>query len=109
MATATLVRERLSRFCPTTNHYACDDGSYLLVTIPTLDFIGTLEGLGIELPVSEYQLPNYADVFLADDEGVPIDSDGDPANGMTPLLRVPDCDDFATALAAAGYDLVEAD
>lgn len=107
MATATLVRERLSRFCPTTNHYACDDGQYLLVTIPTLDFVGTLEHFGVDLPVSQVQLPKRADVFLADDEGVPIDADGDPANGMTPLLRVPDCDDFAAALKAAGYELVE--
>lgn len=107
MATATLVRENLSQFCPTTNYYACDDGTFLLVTIPCLDSVGTIaEITGFELPVREAHIPKRADVFLADDAAVPIDADGDPSNDLTPLLTVDGCEDFTQALAAAGYELV---
>ncbi|MUL47616.1 hypothetical protein FZI85_25215 [Mycobacterium sp. CBMA293] len=110
MPTATLVSERLSNFCPTTNHYACDDGTFLVVTVPRFDVSAAIEArTGIRIPVNTSQLPTHTDVFLADADAVPIDADGDPADGMTPLIRVDDCDDFAEALAAAGYELVEAD
>ncbi|MCT7372680.1 DUF7572 family protein [Mycolicibacterium llatzerense] len=109
MTTATLVGQDLSRYCPTTNWYYCGDGPdgiFLLVTIARYDVPASIEALtGISIPISIVQLPTYADVFLADVDANVLDADGDPANGMTPLIRVPDCDDFATALAAAGYEL----
>jgi hypothetical protein len=58
--------------------------------------------------VSSVNFPTHADVFLSDADANVLDADGDPANGMTPLRRVPDCDDFATALRTVGYVLDEA-
>lgn len=108
MGTATLVAERLSQFCPTTNFYSTDDGKYLLVTVPRLDVPSTIETLtGLTLPISLSHLPTHADVFLADENAVVLDADGDPANGMTPLLRVEDCDNFEAALTAAGFEINE--
>ncbi len=105
MATTQLVSASLPQFCPTTNHYKCSDGRYLLITVATLDSIGTLRGtLGVTLPVSESHLPGTVDVFLADENAIVLDADGDPANGMTPLARFPD-GGFASALAALGYEL----
>jgi len=98
----------MSRFCPVTNHYRCDDGKYLLVTIAALggaDIIDVLTSRRI--PVKREHLPTHADVFLADADAVPIDADGNPANGLTPLMRIPGCDSFTDALAAAGYHLQE--
>lgn len=112
MKTATLVGHGLSQFCPTTNHYFCGDGPdgvFLLVTIARYDVPASIEACtGIRLPVSSVNFPTHADVFLSDADANVLDADGDPANGMTPLLRVPDCNDFAAALAEAGYQLDEA-
>ncbi|OBJ41316.1 hypothetical protein A5630_23020 [Mycolicibacterium mucogenicum] len=109
MATATLVGQGLSRYCPTTNHYYCgdrEDGVFLLVTIPRFDVGGSIEArTGLALPIKEAHLPTHADVFLSDADANVLDADGDPANGMTPLLRVPDCESFEQALAAAGHTL----
>lgn len=83
------------------------DGIFLLVTIAQYDVPASIETLtGISLPINVVQLPAHADVFLSDVDANVLDADGDPANGMTPLVRVENCDDFATALAAAGYTLV---
>ena len=106
MATATLVAEQLPQFCPTTNFYSTDDGKYLLVTVPRFDVPASIEAVtGLMLPISLSHLPTHADVFLADENAVVVDADGDPTNGMTALLRVEDCDTFEDALSAAGYEL----
>lgn len=106
VSVVTLVSERLPQFCPTTNFYAVDDGTYLLVTVPRFDVPGSIEAsTGITMPISLSHLPTHADVFLADEDAVVIDADGDPTNGMTALLRVEDCDTFEDALSAAGYQL----
>ena len=83
-----LIAEALPQFAPTTNHYRLEDGRYVLVTVPAVD-IPVPEGV---LPiVSGFKVarvePAPTEVFLADEYGTPIDADGDPANGMTPLLR----------------------
>lgn len=107
MRTVTVVAENLSWFCSTTNHYRCDDGTYLLVTVPRFYVAETLAARdGITVPISPSHLPTHADVFLADESAVVLDADGDPANGLTPLVRVPDCDNFTDALSAAGFELV---
>lgn len=106
MPAVTLVSERLPQFCPTTNFYAVDDGTYLLVTVPRFDVPGSIEAsTGIMLPISVNHIPTHADVFLADENAVVLDADGDPANGLTPIARVEDCDTFEAALSAAGYQL----
>lgn len=105
MATATLVTENVSQFCPLTNLYECSDGTYVLVTIPRLSADMVLTMLGVRVPIVQLHLPDVADVFLADADAVVLDADGDPSNGMTPLVSVTGCEDFAEALAAAGYTL----
>lgn len=106
--TATLVAEALPQFCPTTNHYECSDGIYLLVSIPSFDPLAALENaLGIKLAVAVSQLPAQADVFLADAVAAVLDANGDPADGLTPLLTIPDCQSFETALAVTGYVVEE--
>ncbi|SDT84341.1 hypothetical protein [Gordonia westfalica] len=56
-------------------------------------------------------------MFLSDERGQVIDYDGDPANGLTPILSTdsksfamtinPDLATHADALAALGYELTE--
>ncbi|AER47679.1 minor tail protein [Mycobacterium phage Dori] len=107
MNMATLVAERLSQFCPVTNHYRCSDGRHLLITMPALDSMGTLaETLGIVVPVAKTHMPTTVDVFLADENAVVLDADGDPANGMTALAKIENCAGFEHALAHLGYTLV---
>lgn len=105
MATAELVAEGLSQFCPTTNHYRCSDGKYLLVTKPTLDSIGTLsKTLGVTVPVAASHLPVSVDVFLSNANAEVLDSDGDPANGLTPIARLA-AESHEAALKELGYML----
>lgn len=107
MDTASLVGRALPQFCPVTNHYQCSDGRYLLITMPALDSMGTLaETLGIVVPVVKSHMPTTVDVFLADENAVVLDADGDPANGMTALAKIEDCHSFEQALALCGYTLV---
>ena len=85
-----LIAESLPQFAPTTNLYRLDDGRHVLVTVPADDQplpAGVLPIVsGFKVAKTE---PGPTEVFLADEHGVPIDADGDPANGMTPLLRLP--------------------
>ena len=85
---AETLATALSQFAPTTHHYRLDDGRCVLVTVPD-DDMPVPEGVlpivsGIKVSKTE---PAPTEVFLADDRGTPIDADGDPANGLTPLLR----------------------
>lgn len=110
MLTAQLVSEFLPQFCPITNHYRCSDGDktwHLLITVPSLDSLGTLEEtLGIVVPVAQSHLPRHVDVFLSDENGVVLDADMDPSNGMTPLGRLDGVATHDAALAAMGYQLI---
>lgn len=117
-ATATLLAENLPQFCPCTNHYQCSDGRFLLVTYPRLDVLGTLANLEImsgvlselglaDVPISISHQPPNTEVFLADADAVVLDADGDPSNGMTPLLVCDGPVTVAEALEQAGYELVE--
>lgn len=104
----SLVAENLSWFCPTTNHYVCEDGTYLLVTVPRFDVAAMIEAkTGLRIPISLSHIPTQAYVFLADENAVVLDADGDPANGLTPIVRVEDCETFEAALSAAGFTLME--
>lgn len=116
--TATLVAENLSQFCPVTNHYVCSDGTFLLVTYPRLDVLAqladldfaqeALQALGLaEAPISKSHQPRNTEIFLADEHATVLDADGDPANGMTPLLRCDGPLPIADALAQLGYTLTE--
>ena len=115
MKSVVLVEENVGRYCPVTNHYRCSDGRYLLVTYPRLDVLGTLAGMpgmpdalaacGIAVTqISRHQMEQMVtEVFLADENAVVVDADGDPANGMTPLLRCDAAIPIADALAQLGY------
>jgi len=103
METATLIGENLGQFCPTTNHYYCSDGRYLLVTVASSD-TPTLSAFGIRVPIAKNQLPSGADIFLSDERATVLDADGDPSNGMTPLATF-STDTHSAALAMLGYQL----
>ncbi|QHB37448.1 hypothetical protein SEA_LEOPARD_41 [Mycobacterium phage Leopard] len=108
MKTAALVGQALPQFCPVTNHYRCSDGKHLLITLPALDSMGTLsETLGIVVPVAKSHIPTTADVFLADENAVVLDADGDPSNGMTALAKLDGLNTFEEVLAELGYQLDE--
>jgi hypothetical protein len=106
METATLVAANLSQFCPVTNHYLLSDGRHVLVTIAAMNVPETVNYfLGARVPISEVQLPRGADVFLSNELAEVLDSDGDPANGLTPLDWF-DVETHEAALAALGYELI---
>lgn len=115
--TATLLAENLTHFCPVTNHYQCSDGRYLLVTYPRVDVLAAIAGealsdaltlLGIaEGPQTLSHQPANTEVFSSDEAARVLDADGDPANGMTPLLRCDGPVPIADALASLGYTLTE--
>ncbi|WVX88575.1 hypothetical protein SEA_CHEESETOUCH_30 [Gordonia phage CheeseTouch] len=119
MTTATLVEADVAYACPITNLYACDNGQHLLVTVRANDYVaGIFEGLtGITMPAASHHVTSSVEVFLADERGQVIDYDGDPTNGLTPILStdsssfamtiVPDLHTHADALAALGYTLTE--
>ena len=106
--TATLVGEALSQYAPRTDHYACSDGTYLLVhmwaEVPPPDLVDANGAPVVLLPSHE---PRNTEVFLADENAVVLDADGNPANGMTPLLRCDGPVPAAEALAQLGYALEE--
>lgn len=102
-----LISEALPQYAPTTNHYKLDDGRYVLITVPDADIplpavvIPIISGIKVA-----HVEPRPTEVFLCDEHAVPIDADGDPANGLTPLATYPAGTDFTAALAALGYDLL---
>lgn len=83
---------------PTTWWCKGSDGQYLLIT--HLELHRTMPGI----PVDRVRLPTGVLVLLADDRGQAVDSDGDPTNGMTPLITLDD-GDHLDGLRAAGYEL----
>lgn len=117
MATATLVEADVAYACPVTNLYACDNGQHLLVTVRANDYVaGIFEGVtGITMPSALRHVTPCVEVFLADERGQVIDYDGDPSNGLTPILStdsasfammiVPGLSTHAEALEALGYSV----
>ncbi|MCC9182557.1 DUF7572 family protein [Mycolicibacterium mageritense] len=103
MATAELIGERLHQFAPTTNHYRCSDGRYLLVTVHDVDGMATIPGAGIELPINPSHLPTTTDVFLADEYATVLDAEGNPATSMTTLAKIDAVATHAEALEELGY------
>ena len=97
-----MIAELLNSDCtwmpPTTWHVRGADGRYLLVTVLQLD--RAMRGI----PMSIFRLPTGVRVFLADERGQPVDADGDPTNGMTPLISL-DEGTHIDGLTAAGYEL----
>ena len=117
MKSATLVAEALPYMPPTTNHYRTDDGYVLVLVVDVPDMNSILTSMGMQVPVSRSHLKPDVSVFLSDERGQVIDYDGDPANGMTPILStdsksfamtiVPDLHTHTDALAALGYTLID--
>lgn len=86
---ATLIAESLPQFAPHTNHYRLSDGRHVLVTraaddLPVPEALAPILG-AIKVERTE---PAPVEVFLCDENAQPIDADGDPTNGLTPLVRL---------------------
>lgn len=78
-------------------------------SMPTDVFLAEVTGIpifdvqvkdGVDEPTSPDDLERVQ-IDVKYDIGI-VDADGDPANGMTPMLRLPPGTSFAEALAAAG-------
>ncbi|WP_425284530.1 DUF7572 family protein [Gordonia westfalica] len=117
MKPATLVAEALPHMPPITNLYSTEDGFLLVLVVEVPDMTSILTSMGMQVPVSRSHLKPDVSVFLSDERGQVIDYDGDPANGLTPILSTdsksfamtinPDLATHADALAALGYELTE--
>lgn len=96
------IIETLDYLAPTTTHCVLDCGQHVLVTVPD-PILPVPEGL---LPIvngvriSEFVLGPTC-VFLADESGGLIDADGDPTNGLTPLLTLEPGASLGDAVLAA--------
>ncbi|GAA3963179.1 DUF7572 family protein [Gordonia caeni] len=97
---AVVIAAALPSFAQTTNLYRLTDGRHALVTVPADDqpvpaaVVPIMSGF----KVSRVET-GPTEVFLADEHGTPIDADGDPTNGLTPLLRLPAGTTHAQAIA----------
>ena len=108
MLTATMIQAALPQFAPTTNLYQCEDDTHLLVTVDTAgDDIGNSVPIVSLIPVKE-SVPADTVVFLADERGQVVDGDGDPTNGLTPVLRCPGGTSHEDALRQLGYEVTNA-
>lgn len=120
MPKAYLVAEALPWHAPVTNLYRTDDDTYYAVLV--LDPFAMEQhraDWGITVPVAVSHVPQTVSVYLSDEMGRVIDYDGDPANGLTPILStnpksfagmvVPDLvesdNPYAEALNILGYTL----
>lgn len=81
---AKLIQEDVPNFHPGTNLYQCGDRHYLVTATSFSDHVRLGQQWGI--PISLSHVKPTVEVFLSDSEGVPIDYDGNPANGLTPVL-----------------------
>lgn len=110
MKSATLLEFGVGRYCPVTNHYSCDDGTYLLITVNQLQIENVAKRLGLAAsgPIRKSQVRGQnTDVFLSNERGDVIDADDNPANGMTPVHVYPPGTSHEEALAAMGYEINE--
>ncbi|WP_431840636.1 DUF7572 family protein [Gordonia hongkongensis] len=119
MTTVSLVAEALPHMPPTTNLYRTGDGGYLAVLVVDVLGMGSiLTSMGVQVPVARSHITPEVSVFHSDENGVLVDADGDPLNGLTPYASTdPECDvvvrldsavtTHAEALAALGYTLTE--
>lgn len=117
MPLAQLVEANVPYACPVTNLYKAGD-KHFLITVRDDNIVGSVfEGVnGFSVPLDSRHVSTCVEVFLADEHGQVIDYDGDPANGLTPVLSTdsrsfamavaPDVSSHAGALAALGYTLV---
>lgn len=97
-----LLAQALPQYAPTTNHYRLDDGRHVLVTraaeaLPVPPGLAAILG-AVRVDKTD---PAPVEVFLCDADARLIDADGDPANGMTALLRLDPDTTFDEAVEAA--------
>lgn len=59
----------LTNMCPVTKLYRASDGQHYAIMC------------------ADFYTAQHTEVFLADERGMLIDADGDPANGLTALVR----------------------
>ena len=67
--------------CPVTRLYRDGGGQHYLVSC------------------CDFFTAHHTEVFLADEQGAAVDADGDPANGLTALVRWDEQMDHETAVA----------
>ena len=103
-----LISENLHQFAPITNHYRLEDGRHVLITVPheagldrAMKQVEAAIPLGILPALKVARMPT--EIFLCDEHAVPIDADGDPTNGLTPLLRLPAGTTHEQALAEVDH------
>lgn len=120
MKKAELVAEALPTCPPVTNLYRCGD-RHIAVTVVDPDSMARIFTGMNTVPLSPSHIQRNVAAFLADETGTFIDYDGNPANGMTPILAsnsksfattiVPALatsdNPYADALAALGYQLAD--
>lgn len=84
-----LVSRSIPQFAAATNLYRLTSGRHVLITAPGIDQIPT----GLEFILGGARVgriePSPTTIFLADEHGQPVDSDGDPTNGLTPAATFP--------------------
>lgn len=112
---AKLEKEDLTGFYPITNLYSTSDGKWFLVTVKTTRSVAILAEM-TGTPISLSHASRGVEVFLSNASGVVIDYDGDPANGLTPIIStdsgsfastiIPELETFEDALKALGYTTV---
>ena len=93
----------LNNWAPETRMFRHDSGQHIAVTCqpmgPVVPWIQTPMG---RIPTDSAHIVDQPTlVHLCDVDGLAIDADGDPANGLTPLLTLPPGTTFEQACAAA--------
>lgn len=58
-------------------------------------------GQHIAVSVIDFWTATGTEVFLCDEQGIAVDADSDPANGLTPILVMPAGTSFEEACEAA--------
>ncbi|SDT85391.1 DUF7572 family protein [Gordonia westfalica] len=96
MKPATLVAEALPHMPPITNLYSTEDGFLLVLVVEVPDMTSILTSMECRFRLAVASETDVS-VFLSDERGQVIDYDGDPANGLTPILST-DSKSFAMTI-----------
>lgn len=115
MRTVELIESDVSWMCPVTHLYKTQAGHLLVCVRDRAMIVELAQDLGV--PIFPSHVPLGVDAFLADERGQVVDYDGNPANGLTPILSTdsrsfamtidPDLRTHEDALEALGYTLTK--
>jgi hypothetical protein len=119
MATATLVTDNLAGWAPGTRHYRCSDGKHLAVEADPLPEGSMLAvedaplagqiivAVGGDTRQAIKYVARPTVIFLCDEQGIPVDSDENDHDPLTPLHRFEPGTTHSEALTAAGYEPID--